>query len=1592
MGKTPKRTAILLTMLLLVLTSMLQFQSPAVWSYPDMDALNVDASNGESLTLLNSSYGLLEESHGQANVLSRKIVLSDIPRLKQEIGVYEAGKTYNIIIDGHGTGWRPPTEEEWAQIADNGYIVEKITSKETERALSFVDHTSEPWFPPIGNQGSEGSCTCWAVGYYMKTFQEAKEHNWDLSSALWDGGQPTPEYQDRIISPDFVYHLINEGVNQGTPPMTAINLICSIGASSWEKMPYNPSDSATWPSEEAWMEAPLYRGDISGWHWMRVITDDDVASLKNWIASGNLAAITVDASKIRNLLGMSLLTSSDMLTLDNYSPPWGDDSWHETTIVGYDDNIEYEEQGQTRYGAFKIANSWGIGGLLGWENVPDGCFWISYEAMKNVGFFDFYSDTIGYVPELVASFRLTHSKRGECNIAVGAGSQTKSFTQYVEGGNQSFCSNRILFDITDLMDSIPDIYGQQFFLRVFDGGSSTTGLINEFGVEYAESTDPMIATVNGGTVYAYVALPYLDTNWRVAKQVGLNNDFVDGKVSMATDNNGYLYIAYDDWYPAGGRQAIFVYYSTDGGSAWSKLFQWYWIYYDSKNPSMAIDPYNNKIFIAYERGTPASGYDIYCCVYTSGVGQDHVGVDTDGDNDHYPRYPSITSEYQYGSANWQYISYEYVYTYNDRDLMFAKSTDDGETWSISKLHGDLIDYNVHAQTSITNAEGYIYIAYKWGANYESPCEIRVDRSTDFGSTWTQFTDVDGSINGCSFPSIAATHGGGTVMVAFRYDFSSSNINVRYSYSTNKGASWAKGYSLLTSGLPETLPVLTVDGGGSTASDVNGYFHVACKVGSYIKYSRAHYSTPYSWTTPVIISEEWMGKSSAIATQFRNLTTEFHPYISWGDERTNNVFCSTVGHVHNLNTGLSYESIQEAINANETLNGHTLLAESRIYRERVTLNKSVTLIGEQRTDTIIRNDYTIMEVRADNSAIRCFTITGGYKGIDLLFCTNVTLEDNLVCSNEIGIALDYQSSGCKLIRNNITLNNRWGIWLWGSSNHLLRNNTLTANGHNFGIYGWNITHFTHDIDSSNEVNNGPIYYWVNETDKEVPNDAGYVALVNCSRVVVEGLNISGNEQAVLLAYTTNSTIRGNKMAGTGVGLYMYQSLHNSVVGNNVTGNSFGIYSRESSYNNITQNVVEANSYGIYLYNSSNCIWHNSFLANDIQVSSDNSSVSTWDDDYPSGGNFWSDYTGVDVFNGPNQDQMGSDGKGDTPYIIDDFNQDRFPLMYRPTVARVCFAPGTLQLDQGIQVGYEFKIALIVENIDDLYGFDIQFHWNTTYLAYINHTATIPVEAYPVPTAPSYYAGILHDPFFIAKDEVNATAGDYWIAAAHLSDQGFSGSGTVAVMAFRVIAKPALGEDDVTLLFHLTNHDFADWTATLIPHEVTDGSITIPAIRDVSVTNVKSAKTIVGKGFPLYVNATVENLGAYPENLTVTLYANATAVQTTNITIPGGNTTTVTFVWNTTDWPLGQYMLSVYVEPVLGEADTSDNTFLAGEACLTIPGDVNCDHHVDIFDIVRIARDYGKPPPPLLDPNCDIDSDGDVGIFDIVIAAGNYGKGW
>lgn len=169
-------------------------------------------------------------------------------------------------------------------------------------------------------------------------------------------------------------------------------------------------------------------------------------------------------------------------------------------------------------------------------------------------------------------------------------------------------------------------------------------------------------------------------------------------------------------------------------------------------------------------------------------------------------------------------------------------------------------------------------------------------------------------------------------------------------------------------------------------------------------------------------------------------------------------------------------------------------------------------------------------------------------------------------------------------------------------------------------------------------------------------------------------------------------------------------------------------------------------------------------------------------------------------------------------------------------------------------------------------------------------------------------------------------------------------------------------------------------------------------DVAVINVATSKTgclpkeTVGQGYSVRVHVTVENQGSFAETFNVNAYVNSSAIGELQVTLTSGESKILTFVWNTTDFVNGNYIVSAYAWQVPGETHTSDNTMHANaEVYVTTPGDVDGDSDVDIFDITRMVGAYGlSEVDPAFDPNCDIDDDGDVDIFDIIAAVISYGQ--
>jgi parallel beta-helix repeat protein len=164
-------------------------------------------------------------------------------------------------------------------------------------------------------------------------------------------------------------------------------------------------------------------------------------------------------------------------------------------------------------------------------------------------------------------------------------------------------------------------------------------------------------------------------------------------------------------------------------------------------------------------------------------------------------------------------------------------------------------------------------------------------------------------------------------------------------------------------------------------------------------------------------------------------------------------------VHNLDTGLNYTTIQEAINANETQDFQTIFVDAGKYYENIVVNKSVSIIGENKWTTIIdgNNKGDAVYIESKNVQISGFTITNDLNNIVIgsnwfltlpphtyFPVTGVVIRDNLICNATWGVYINTGSGNNRIEGNIIQSHLDYGIMLMASSDNVIVDNTVMNN--------------------------------------------------------------------------------------------------------------------------------------------------------------------------------------------------------------------------------------------------------------------------------------------------------------------------------------------------------------------------------------------------------------------------------------------------------------------------------------------------------------------------------------------------------------------
>jgi len=334
----------------------------------------------------------------------------------------------------------------------------------------------------------------------------------------------------------------------------------------------------------------------------------------------------------------------------------------------------------------------------------------------------------------------------------------------------------------------------------------------------------------------------------------------------------------------------------------------------------------------------------------------------------------------------------------------------------------------------------------------------------------------------------------------------------------------------------------------------------------------------------------------------------------------------------------YPTIQEAINQAD--DGDTIVVKAGTYYEVVNVYKRLNLTGIDYPVIDSNESRSTIMITADGVTLQGFNVTNcGYSGepygggIELSGVENCVIAGNIAYENKRnGISLT--NSNYNTIKNNICLNNtESGIRIWSrspltSSNNLIKNNTCA--GSKYGIDLWSYIYMT----------------------------------TTCNDNTITGNNCFSNSYSgIHIAKSKNCLLSENVLSQNSIGLHLEGhdmiTRHIIATNNRIFENNYGLVLSGSGLNEVTiiENIIENNIIGVSDRNINGVnppddvvFYHNNFIQNGEQVGRCGKNI--WDNGYPSGGNYWSDYNGVDY---------DGDGIGDVPYIIDENNRDNYPLM-------------------------------------------------------------------------------------------------------------------------------------------------------------------------------------------------------------------------------------------------------------------------------------------------------------------------------------------
>jgi parallel beta-helix repeat protein len=379
----------------------------------------------------------------------------------------------------------------------------------------------------------------------------------------------------------------------------------------------------------------------------------------------------------------------------------------------------------------------------------------------------------------------------------------------------------------------------------------------------------------------------------------------------------------------------------------------------------------------------------------------------------------------------------------------------------------------------------------------------------------------------------------------------------------------------------------------------------------------------------------------------------------------------------------FDVIQDGIDG--VADNGTVTVYDGTYRENVVIKKEITLTAAP-SPVIDGMGGWGFTVQANNTVVQGMTVVNTSHGIAVLGAQSEPLHANTITGNRIlntsgvntrGVLLEH-ATACNISGNTIDNCSGHGIRLMQSDNNTIYDNNINNTGYGIVVH-WSTGNILVGSTYTNSTYAGVYLYYA--TGNTVRENEAY-----------------DNQYGVqILQESMNNEVISNILVHNQYGIDMRLSTHNTFYDNEVKNNSNeGVYIRSGAENNtFHSNYICNNSgSGIYVIANSN-LFYNNYLDNDDNTY--DGGANRWNLSKTAGmsiiggpylgGNYWSDYTGVDE---------DGDGLGNT--LVPFGPGDHLPL----TTPAFVNIPPTLAIDDPTENATVNGSILIQGTSDDTDG--------------------------------------------------------------------------------------------------------------------------------------------------------------------------------------------------------------------------------------------------------------------------------------------------